>query len=186
MSGAKVYLPFLLALFFIAACTKFVMDPSMESIAAGDYTLLASACDAVPGRGMDVCHVKEGTKIESAWTLLVPGLGKNILGGEIDVYYKDIHHTYAVTGNKIQIPWADFFKSSTWSREFDGEALALVLIRFETPEGIEEVIKFRGIAKLVVTAKGYERLPIDSGYTAWKKTCKIAYSTAGRSAISCK
>lgn len=167
-------------------CAAFIVDRSMGSVEAGDYTLAVSACEATPGRGMDVCHVREGAQIESSWKLIVPAQGKNILGGEVDVYYRDLHRQYAVTGTVVEIPWKDFFGKEKWDRSMDGEALALVLIRWKTPEGIEEIAKFRGIAKLIVTKEGYDRLPIDSGFAAWKTECKIQYSTAGRGALECR
>ena len=162
-------------LLFMAACSSFVVDRSMNAVDAGDYTLAISACEAVPGSGMDICRVREGTAIESSWKLIVPQ-GKSVIeGGEVDVYYRDVHRQYAVQSSVIEIPWRDFFNQSTWTRDLDGEALALVLIRFKTPEDIEEVVKFRGIAKIVVTKAGYDRLPIDSGFAAWKSTCKVQY-----------
>ena len=171
---------------FTAACSSLVVDRSMPAVAAGDYTLAISACENVPGGGMDICRVRENTTIESVWKLIVPQ-GKNIVqGGEIDVYYRDVHRQYGVTGSVVEIPWRDFFSQERWTSDLDGEALALVLVRWKTPEGIEEVVKFRGIAKIVVTKEGYDRLPIDSGFAAWKTTCKVQYSTAGRGAVQCK
>lgn len=161
------------------------IDPSIPAVQAGDYTIATSACGAVPGRGMDVCHVREGTRIESSWVMIVPN-GKGVIDGEVDVYYRDVHRHYPITDSIVQIPWAHFFQSEKWSTDMDGEALALVLVRYKDPQGIIEVAKFRGIAKIVVTKEGYDRLPLDSGFAAWKTVCKIQYSTAGRSAISCK
>jgi hypothetical protein len=158
----------------------------MTSVEAGDYTLAGAACGSVPGHGMDVCRVREGAFIESSWKLILPAKGEGILGGEVDVYYRDVHHSYAVTDNVLEIPWRDFFGSDVWRREFDGEALALAVVRYKTPEGLEEEVKFRGIAKIIVTKAGYDRLPIDSGYVGWKKTCKVQYTTAGRGALECR
>lgn len=137
---------------------------------------------------MDICRVREGDAIESSWKLFIPTSGRNILGWEIDVYYRDAAHTVHQTGSDgiIDIPWKSFFGQSTWSRDMDGEALALVSVRYKNAQGLEELVKFRGIAKIVVTRQGYDRLPIDSGYAAWGETCKIQYSTAGRSAVQCK
>jgi hypothetical protein len=169
----------------VLGCSSLVVDPSIQAVDANDYTLATSACEAAPGGGMDICRVTEGTKIESSWVMIVPS-GKGIAGGEVDVYYRDIHKNYPVTGKVVEIPWRDFFGADLWSRDMDGEALALVLVRFKTPEGLQEIAKFRGIAKIVVTKPGYDRMPIDSGFAGWKTTCKIQYSTAGRGAISCK
>lgn len=170
---------------FLGGCAAFVVDRSISAVEAGDSTLALSACGAVPGGGMDICRVTEGTVITSSWKLIVPA-GRSVLGGEVDVYYRDLHKQYPVTGSVIEIPWRDFFGSDTWSSPMDGEALALVLLRWKTPEGIEEIVKFRGIAKIVVTKAGYDRMPIDSGFGVWPTTCRIQYSTAGRGALSCQ
>ena len=176
----------LFSLALVLGCAHLIVDPSIPAVDAGDYTLAMSACDSVPGHGMDICRVQEGTVINSTWRLVVPGEGRGIIGGEVTVYYRDVQKNYAVTGNLIEIPWREFFGQDTWTRDLDGEALAHVSIRYETPSGIEEIVRFRGIAKLVVTAAGYSRMPIDSGYAGWKTKCEVAYSTAGRGALRCK
>lgn len=174
----------------VLGCATVVVDPSIQAVDAGDLTLATSACAAVPGGGLDSCLLREGTAIDSSWRLYVP-IGGTILGSEVDVYYRDVqppHLEFPAGQRVLEIPWKDLFKAEKWSREMDGEAMALVLVRYKTPEGIEEIAKYRGIAKLIVTAAGYERMPIDSGFAAWKETfkCKVQYSTAGRSAVSCK
>lgn len=176
---------FCLILMLLAGCAHLVMDPSVSAVEAGDYTLATSACEAVPGRGMDVCHVREGSRIESKWTLVVPS-GRGVLGGEVNVYYRDIQRSYAVTGPVLEIPWKEFFGKENWDRSMDGEALALVTVRLQTPEGDEVMANYRGIAKLVVTKQGYDRLPIDSGYARVKLNCKVQYSSAGRGAVECR
>lgn len=180
---------FVASLGLAATCSSgLVIDRSMQAVAAGDYTLAVSACGAVPGGGMDICRVKEGAPIESSWRLIVPAkTKKQIKGGELTVYYRDISKTYTIADKPlIEIPWRDFFGAATWQRSMDGEALALAQIRYVTPEGIEELFWARGIAKIVVTRQGYDPLPLDSGFAAWSTTCKISYSTAGRSVVKCK
>lgn len=163
-----------------------VLDPSMSAVDANDLTLSISACEAVPGRGMDICRVKEGASIASVWRLIVP-VGKNsFISGELTAYYRDVTRSYALTKPLVEIPWKDFFQEDTWHREDDGEVLALAKIRWKTPDGIEEVWTARGIAKIVVTKAGYDPIPLDSGFLSWGTTCKVQYSTAGRSAVSCK
>ena len=166
-------------------CSALVIDPSMDAVEAGDLTLALSACGATPGGGLDICRVTEGTRIESSWKLIIPN-GKRIVGGEVDIYYRDIHKTYGITGNILEIPWKDFFGVDTWGRDQDGQALALLLVRYVDDNGVESLIKFRGIAMIVVTKKGYDRLPIDSGFSTFRTVCKVQYSTAGRGAVSCK
>lgn len=172
---------------FAGSCSSLVIDRSMTAVYAGDYTLGISACAAVPGRGMDLCRVKENAPIDSSLRLIVPAGGKAIKGGEITLYYRDISKSYPILNNPlIEIPWSEFFGQEKWSRALDGEVLALAQIRYETPEGIEEIWRARGVAKIIVTREGYDPIPLDSGFAAWGVNCKITYSTAGRSDVKCK
>lgn len=165
---------------------KAILDPSPQAVEANDLTLMISACEAVPGRGMDICRVKEGTEIASSWKLVLP-VGKNsFLNGELTVYFKDISKTYPIQAPVVEIPWSDLLGDTTWKPEHDGMALAMATIRWKTPEGIEELWKARGFAKVVVTKPGYDVLSMDSGFVTWGTKCEIAYSTAGRSAIRCR
>lgn len=184
MSFPKSWLAGVTIFVTLAACSSVVVDTSVEALASGDYTAIGSACGAVPGGGLDICRVREGTDIASSWKLVVPTT--NLQGGEVDVYFRDIHKSYAVTGMVVDIPWKDVMGGPKWTSDMDGEAMALVVIRWKDAQGIEQVTKFRGFAKIVVTKEGYDRLPIDSGYAAFKGTCKVQYSTAGRSALECK
>jgi hypothetical protein len=178
----------LLLITCLGSCSTMVVDMSMGAFAAGDYTLLGSACEAAIGGGLDICRVTEGTQISSAWTLIVPKPGKavGVTGGEVDVYYRDIHKSYAVTDWVLQIPWADFFGSSFWLSDMDGEVLALLTLNWTDAAGIHQVTQARGFAKIVVMKSGYARIPMDSGQAAWGTKCKIQVSTAGRSAVKCQ
>lgn len=182
------YKIFLCSAAVIVGCSGLIIDPSMQAVEAGDYTLAVSACANVPGGGMDICHVRAGTKIESSWKLFLPQKKNQTLGGEVDVYYRDTHYSFGFDKNTkiLEIKWSEIMGAETWSRDMDGEALALVLLRYVDENGIKEVVKFRGIAKIIVTQEGYDRLPIDSGFHTWGSTCKIQYSTAGRGAVSCR
>lgn len=177
----------LLFLILICGCkTTSVIDPSPEATASGDLTLLLSACENIPARGMDLCRVKEGATIASVWRLILPIDQKTFIGGEIDVYFKDKSYTQAITGPLVEIPWRTLSGQDKWTTDLDGEAEALALIRFKDANGIEQIWRARGIAKVIVTKVGYDPLPIDSGFVAWGTDCKFQYSTAGRSAVSCK
>lgn len=172
---------------FMVSCSGMVVDRSMNAVEAGDYTLISSLCEATPNRGIDICHASEGTTIASEWKLFLPEHAR-IKGGEVVVYSRDIAKTFPIGGPMVNIPFSVFFNQTIWTRDLDGELLALATVRYETPEGIEELAHFRGIAKIVVTRPGYSRLPIDSGFVAFTKdvTCKIEYTTAGRSNFYCK
>lgn len=160
-------------------------DPSMTATAAKDYTLVSSACEAMPGRGADICRVKENTQIASSWKIVLPK-DKRLLGGEINVYYKDISRSYAIDSTVTEIPWRDLLGHDTWSIDDNGTALALAQIRFKDNQGVETVVRAKGLAILVVTKEGYDPMPIDSGFEAFSTRCRIQYSDAGRSALSCK
>lgn len=180
-----------MAAFFLSilGCSLPIVDRSIPAVDAGDLTLAMSACEAVPAGGMDVCRIREGTVIDSSWKLIIPKKDNRILGWEVDVYYKDVSHPAHLSGTApvIEIPWKDFFSpDSTWQKSMSGEALALVQVRWKTPDGIEQVVRFEGNAKLIVLSQGYDRLPIDSGFAASVTTCKISYTTAGRSNVTCK
>lgn len=168
----------------LGCTTPVVHDPSIDAFNAGDYTLV-STCSAVPGKGMDTCLVTDGTPIESSWRLLVP-TGKDVLGGEVDVYSRSLHKQYPITGTVVEISWKEFFGATTWSTAMDSEVEALVLVRWKDPTGVVQTTKFRGLAKIIVTKIGYDRMPIDSGFANWGDTCEVQYSTAGRSALRCQ
>ena len=172
----------------IISCDTLVVDPSVNAIEANDFTLAMSACQAVPGRGLDICHVTEGSKIESSWRLIVPINEKFFLGGELTVYFKDQVKSFKIENSIVNIPWAEVLGDTQWSRDHDGEALALAIIRFKNAQGIEESWRARGIAKIIVLKPGYSPLAIDSGYTTWTKEfkCKVGYSSSGRSWVNCQ
>lgn len=176
---------FLVLAVLLAGCSSTPVDPSVEAVKSGDLTLVLSACENVPARGMDICRVKEGAEIKSAWRLVVP-MGKQFSGGELTVYYKDVQKTYPILTQVVEIPWIDLLGGKVWRSDMHGEALALAIIRWTDDAGTERLLKARGIAKLIVTKAGYDPMPLDSAFSAWGTECEIQYSTAGRSAISCQ
>lgn len=175
---------FLLLTGLLLGACRSPVDLSIKAVEAGDLTLIHSACESVPGRGVDVCRVKEGQPIEASWILIIPE-GRRILGGEIKVFWKDIVKSYAVAGSVVTIPWKDIIGQEVWDMEHRSQALALGEIRYKTNEGLEETVAVRGQAVILVLKDGYSPLPIDSGLAAFSTTCKVEYSTSGRSAIKC-
>jgi hypothetical protein len=163
-----------------------VIDPSADAFNSGDFTLVHSACQASPGLGFDICRVTEGATIDSFWTLIIPH-GPATEGGEVDVYLRDQKKTYPIKINDtaIIIPWTDFFPTGIWDLSMSSEAMALVILKWKDPTGIDGVTKLRGLAKIVVTKKDYAELPIDSGFSTWKESCEVQYSSAGRGALKC-
>lgn len=179
------YLPILVSgMLLTQGCIKSViMDPSQNAIAAGDYTLVMSACEGMPGHGGDICRVIEGTPISSVWRIILP---TGTLGGELSASFGDITKTYAVKGGLLEIPFKDFFGATTWDGSMDGIILAVGHLQFKNNVGVAQDFWARGMALIVVTKAGYEVLPVDSGYVSSTQTCKVQYSTSGRSAVSCK
>lgn len=177
----------ILLMLLLSGCSQLTVDPSMEAVDAGDYTLVHSACEGTPGLGLDSCIVKEGSEIDRSWQLIIPSGHRYVLGGEVDVYYKGIHKQYPIKKDSeiLEIKWDEFFGKKKWSKDLDGEVLALVLLKYDK-KGIIEIAKFRGIAKIIVIKQGYSRMPIGSGFSGWETDCKIQYSTAGRGALECK
>lgn len=173
----------LLFAIFCGGCKAIVIDTSMQAIAANDKTLIHSACHAAPGQGLDVCRVVEGAPIEQKWVMVVPHAPK-FIAGEIRVRYKDVVKTYPVTSDVVIVPWKDFIGHETWQLDDEAPAQALGVFRYEGETG-EVFVDVLGMAYLIVLQKGYSPMPIDSGLSAWKTKCEIAYSTAGRSAIRC-
>lgn len=186
----KLWTAFVAGLCLGGGCSgpALVVDRSIPAVEAGDYTLATSACENVPGGGMDICRVAEGSLIDSSWKLVIPTHGGEITGWEVDAFYRDVQTAVHVVGvgSLISIPWKDFFKADKWSKDQDGEVLALVSVKYLQDTGVEEIVLMKGLAKILVLSPGYSRLPIDSGSQAWGTTCKVQYSTAGRGAVSCK
>lgn len=179
-----------LVLGLVGGCSlsPLIIDASTDAFAAGDLTLINS-CQAAPSAGFDSCRFTVGDTVASSWTLIAPkpGTAQQVTGGTVDLYYKDLHKSYPVTGWTISIPWTDFLSLKTWTSAYDeGVVEALVTLNWIDNEKINQVTKYRGVVLLLVTAAGYDRLPIDSGNAAWGATCKVQYSTAGRSAVSCQ
>ena len=178
----------LLAFLLVMSCNPkvLVIDPSPQAVQAGDWTLMVSACEAMPGRGADICRVKEGQPIQSVWRLIVPIVPKVLISGELTVYYKGVSKTYAIREKVIEVPWKDLVNAENWHREHDGTALAIAQIRWRDAQGIENIWKARGLAEIMVLEAGYDPMPLDSGFAATSDWCKIQYSTSGRSSIRCQ
>lgn len=177
----RYILPFLL---FLTACATITMDTSIPSVNAGDVTLI-SACDAMPGRGADICRFKDGMIISSSWKLLVPN-GDGVKSGYVVITYKDVTKQYPISGPVVEIPLKDIIGQDTWNKDRDSfqivQARARVIYKGITTD---EEVQVRGFALIVVTDTAYDPIPIDSGLNTFNTNCKIQYTTAGRSALQC-
>lgn len=178
----------------VGGCSSLAIDSSTDAFAAKDLTLVSS-CQATPGQqlslasGVDSCHFTVGDTVAGSWTLIAPppGSANKVTSGTVDVYFKDLHKSYPISSWTIPIDFASFLGISQWSTDLDeGVVEALVTLNWSDNEGIMHVTKYRSIAVLIVTASGYDRMPIDSGNQAWGATCKAQFSTTGRSAIQCQ
>jgi hypothetical protein len=179
-----------LALILLAGCAtgcKIPVDPSIAAVEAKDLTLIGSACETLPGRGADICRVKEGQAVTGGWRLVIPRVKGSVVGSEVTVYFKG--RSLTVSGgetNVVEIPWEKLTKGNTWSRDDDGQALALATVRWKDDRGVIDSTRARGIAIIVVTRPGYDPLSLDSDHAAFGTKCTVVYTTAGRGALSCK
>ena len=174
----------LLIMLALSACVT-PHDPSMPAIMANDLTIMTSSCEAMPGRGADICRVTEGAPISSSWKIVLPS-DSRLNGGEINVYYKDITRSYPINDVVTHIAWRDLIGHDVWEASDSSQALALASIRYKDNEGIETVVRGKGLAIIQVLKQGYSVMPLDSGFEAFQTRCDISYSTAGRSALSCR
>jgi hypothetical protein len=178
----------LLAAAMVTGCASGVLvDTSKQSAQSGDLTLITNAgCSAMPGQGADICRFVEGSPIASAWTFVLP-TSKYLLSANLRIRYRDrVIPVSAPNGGPIVIKWADIVGHSTWLASDDGLAQVTGTLQFKSPNSTAEYTDVLGIALLVILAPGYTPMPIDSGHQATSNVCTIEYSTAGRSAISCR
>lgn len=172
----------------LVGCSALSLDRSADAFKSGDFTLV-NACQSAPSAGFDSCHFTVGDKITSSWHLVTvpPIKAKNVTGGSVDVYYQDVHRVYPIQTWMTDVPFADLFGTAVWSAKEDEVMVeALATINWVDNAGIKQITKYRGVALILVTDPGYERLAIDSGNAAWGAECSVQYSTTGRSVIQCQ
>jgi hypothetical protein len=177
-----------LAVGVVTGCASGVLvDSSKAAAQSGDLTLVMSGgCSAMPGQGADICRFVEGSPIASSWTFVLP-TSKYLLSANLRIRYRDrVMSIGAPNGNVISIKWADIVGHSTWLASDDGLAQVTGTLQFKSPNSTAEYADVLGIALLVILSPGYSPMPIDSGHQATSNVCTIEYSTAGRSAISCR
>lgn len=196
MNALKV-LGALLCAATLSCCNLTIDQQSTDAFAAGDFSL-ASSCISTPGAkigmasGVDSCHFTVGDPVaSSAWVLVIPppNHALNVIAGSVDVYVPkySIHKTYSVgTGWNLTIPFVDLFGTSWISDQDESVVEALATLTYTDNQGINQILKTRSIAFIIVTAAGYDRMAIDSGNQAWGANCAVQYSSSGRSAVSCK
>lgn len=165
-----------------------IVDISPAAYASGDLTLVGALsdgpCKSLPVGGADVCRVKEGAPIESIWRLVVPKEAVN--GGQVTVYYKDYSRVYPITGPVIDIPFRDIVNADKWAKSHSDVATALAEVKYMDTSGIQQTVRAEGMAIIIVLSANYDPLPMDSGQENWGLNCIVQYSSAGRSALSCK
>ena len=180
-SGLAVFL--LLATF---GCKSIQIDPSTNALASGDLTLFVGASNALPGQGGDIYRVAEGSAISGTILLVLPNRA-NVTSGEISVMKADgTEKPYSWTGASIEIPWTDQFDHPIFEHG-DGQLLKVTgTVTWSDLSGHGGLTSVEGLILLVVLAPGYNPMPIDSGVNAWQTSCTYQFSTAGRTAVSCK
>jgi hypothetical protein len=172
----------------VSCVSTLTIDASTDAFASNDLTLVNS-CQAAPSGGFDSCRFTVGDSVNGSWTLIAPKpqTALQVTGGTIDLYYRDLHKSYPVTDWATSILFSDFFGISKWTNAYDeGVVEALLTLNWIDNEKVNRITKYRGVALLLVTAAGYDRMPIDSGNQAWGTSCDVQYSTAGRSAVKCQ
>lgn len=160
-------------------------DISMAAVDANDKTLVMSACETAPSRGLDICRYVEGSKIESKWTIIMPW--EHSTTGTVRIRYRDTVKIYDVSGPVLDIYWSDIVGSQTWTPAQDGLVQALGTVQFTDWNGAVVTTKVLGYAYLVILKPGYTPLNIDSNNVQAMKTtrCELIYTEKGRSQIHC-
>lgn len=169
----------------ISSCATVVMDRSIPALEAGDLSLVHAATEGPPQVGIHALRFKKGDKIDEVWRLFFP-VHSAVKGGEVVIYFKNqTAKPYPIKGSVVEIPWKEVVGNDTWMPEHDGLASALAVIEYTNAEGIEETIKMRGDARLIMLEPGYDPMPFGSPSAMTETVCKIQYSTAGRTAVKC-
>lgn len=176
----------LIVLLMMNGCYTVNRDKAfLKAIEAGDKTLIHSACHAGPTVGYDICKVREGRLIREKWVLIVPYDSRVEYGG-IRIRWKDTIKTYPVKSPLVIIPFKDIIGETRWKKEHEAPLQAQVGLKVRDSNGETVWVDLLGYAFLIVLTESYHPLFIDSGNQFFETTCKIQYSTAGRSAITCK
>ncbi len=177
-----------LVLLAASGCNSVPIDPSVRAVET-DYTVVMTANETAPGRGLDILRVKAGSPVSNTWTLVLPH-ASGVKGGEADAQYRGQSAQYGIQEGQAQldIPLKDLIGHGTWEASDAGTAVVFVALNIDAGTGMMPV-KARGFLFIVVTDPSYDPLAIDSGYIADKTTCKeqeVQFSTAGRTAIKCR
>lgn len=180
------YIAAFAALFLLAACASLPLpvDDSMTAAAAGDLTLIHSACAEQLGHGYDLCRVTEGAEVVETWSLVFPWAG-SFVDGDVSVSYLGTEHRFKVTGPQLDIPWKLLTGKATWSKGDDSPAQARAALKFHQDDG-DHWVDLLGFAFPIVLKQGYAPLPLDSGRSFTEAVCRLQYSSAGRSAVECR
>lgn len=177
---------YLTAMAVLTGCPKAeVIDLSMRAVAAGDYTLVQSACEAAPSRGIDICRFKEGSPITQKLKIVAPN-DNAVLESRIRVRFRDRVLERTWPRGLVEISYTELLGENVWSDNLDGPVQVLATFKYRDQKGVEKFVDALGLSFLIVLPDGYDPLPIDSGVAAFTQSCRIEYTTAGRSSIKCK
>lgn len=181
---AMTMITFVVCAALLTSCHSMVIDPSMTAKAAHDQTMIVSACHAAPSQGVDVCRVKEGARIAEKMIFVVPWT-KDSDWGQMSVRYRDHVLTLPIEEAVVEVGFAEVTDEETWTRAAEAPIQALASIRYKTDSGAV-FVDLIGYVFPIVLAQGYDPLPMDSGVEAFQNTCRVQYTSAGRSAIECR
>jgi hypothetical protein len=182
----KTALVALSALALSGCMGKVVMDPSISPASAGDFTLVLTAGTDAVASGLSALRVKEEAPVDASMQFVLP-TGKKITGGELHLDYRDVSKSYAITKESgvISVPYSDLISHPAWQKADEGTILVRAKVEYDSGQG-QAVLNMSGLVFVIVHQKGYDPMPLDSGYVAFKTNCTVVYSTVGRSAVSCK
>lgn len=162
-------------------------DAGMPAVEAGDYTLVmgtsGGSCQALGGRGADICRVTEGAAVDDGWLIVLP-MADQLVGGEVIARYRGVKRSYAVNGPLLRIPFRDLLDHDHYSLTDDGLMQILGSLEYRGAV-VNQFLDVLGLGFLVVLRQGYNPLPADSGATAFHTSCRVGYTTAGRSELQC-
>jgi hypothetical protein len=177
---------YLLLPVLLGGCKALTIDSSIAAAEAGDLTAIFSGgCSAQPVQGFDLCRVVEGAAIQEEIRVVTPR-PTQVVSGEVVIRYKGTVRSYAFKSDGVLVvPWKELIQHETYERNDAGPAQIEGTARVKGPDG-EHFVQVLGRISLLVLAKGYAPMPLDSGNQAWGATCRIQYSTSGRSSLACR
>lgn len=172
-------------LLVFTACKSFPIDTSAMAAQSGDTTLVLSADSAIPKQGIDVLRVPESSEVHQKMTIVLPFV-QNFVSGEVTLRYRDRVITRTLSAPVLQVEWRDIVDDLLWHKSYTGVVQITAQVQYTDGTSDAKFVDILGYSFIRVLAKGYAPLPVGSKEAAWSGTCKVQYSTSGRSSLECK